>query len=411
MFKPLWRHSRLRLILITSLLLVLLNLFPLIAQAAPSSPATHLYHVVGYYTSWSIYAPQYDITQIPADQLTHLNYAFAKISDTGECALGDEYADTQYPYVDGSSGNMGELVTMKSTHPQLKTLISVGGYTWSTHFSDVAASAESRQHFAASCVDFMLAHGFDGIDIDWEFPVGKGAKGNSQRPEDGENFILLLQELRSQLTERGNANGQTYLLTIAAGNDPEQYATLDWARIYPLLDWINVMTYDMSGAQDGTTGLNAPLYPSSTRPDKPSIDRTITDLLGFGIEPSKLVLGIPFYGIGWKGVGNVDQGLYQPVGKLADGTLGPGYFDYSGIAPDLINRYPHYWDNNAQESWLYDSNAGIFISYEDAESLAAKITYMQHHQLGGVMIWELSMDDDQHSLMSSVFSALQSETG
>ncbi|MBA3871023.1 MAG: glycoside hydrolase family 18 protein, partial [Anaerolineae bacterium] len=253
-------------------LVFLFNLAPLISEAAPSSPATSLYRIVGYYTSWSIYAPQYDITQIPAAQLTHLNYAFATISDSGECALGDAYADTQYPYADGASGNMGELLNLKANHPQLKTLISVGGYTWSGHFSDVAASVESRQHFAASCVDFMLAHGFDGIDIDWEFPVGTGAKGNSQRPEDGENFILLLQELRTQLTERGNLNGQTYLLTIAAGSDREQYAMLDWKRIHPLLDWINVMTYDMSGARDGTTGLNAPLYPSSTRPDKPSID-------------------------------------------------------------------------------------------------------------------------------------------
>ncbi len=386
--------------------LPMLTFMPLLAffGAAYAPTPQDTLRVVGYYSSWAIYAPQYDVTQIPAAELTHLNYAFATISDTGECALGDEYADTQYPYADGSSGNFGALVSLKAINPNLRTLISIGGYTWSGRFSDVAATAEARQHFAESCVHFMLDHGFDGLDIDWEFPVGGGAAGNIERPEDGENFVLLLQALREQLSTLSNPQGKPYLLTIAAGNDSAQLA-LDWARIHPLLDWINVMTYDMHGMQDGTTGLNAPLYANPSQPNKPSIDRSITDLLAFNIPPDKLVLGVPFYGVGWSGVGSVNAGLYQPFTRLADGSLGLGYFDYDGVS-SLPSGYATYWDEASRAPWLYDPASGTFISFENGDSLTAKAAYVKTHGLGGVMIWELSMDDDDHTLMNALVAAL-----
>jgi len=372
--------------------------------AAHAQTAPETLRVVGYYTSWSIFAPQYDVTQIPAAQLTHLNYAFANISESGECALGDEYADTQYPYVDGSLGNMGALVSLKAANPHLRTLISIGGYTWSGRFSDVATTAEARQHFAESCVQFMLDHGFDGLDLDWEFPVGGGAAGNSERPEDGDNFILLLQALRDQLSTLRNAKGEPYLLTIAAGNDSAQLA-LDWSRIHPLLDWINVMTYDMHGMQDGTTGLNAPLYDDPNYPNKPSIDRTITSLLALNIPPDKLVLGVPFYGVGWSGVESTNAGLYQSFARLADGSLGLGYFDYDGVS-SLPTGYLTYWNDAAQAPWLYDAATGTFISFENDASLKAKVAYTHEHHLGGVMIWDMSMDDDKHNLMNAITAVI-----
>ena len=376
----------------------------IVAGVAHAQTPAAAQRVVGYYTSWSIYAPQYDVTQIPAAQLTHINYAFANISESGECTFGDAYADVQYPYADGSGGNMGALVSLKAANPNLRTLISIGGYTWSGRFSDVAATAEARQHFAESCVQFMLDNGFDGLDVDWEFPVGGGAAGNTERPEDGANFVLLLQALRDQLSPLRNAQGEPYLLTIAAGNDSAQLA-LDWSRIYPLLDWINVMTYDMHGMQDGTTGLNAPLYDDPNQPDKPSIDRTVKSLLALDVPPEKLVLGVPFYGVGWSGVGGANAGLYQPFARLADGSLGLGYFDYDGVS-SLPTGYATYWNDAAQAPWLYDAVSGTFISFENSTSLKAKAAYIGERRLGGVMIWELSMDDNEYTLMNALHAAL-----
>ena len=129
--------------------------------------------VVAYYTGWSTYARNYQVTDIPAAKVTHLNYAFANVSN-GQCVLGDSYADTD-KFFPGDSwdtgalrGNFNQLIKLKAKYPALKTLISVGGWTWSANFSAAASTDASRKLFATSCADFMQKYGFDGIDIDWE---------------------------------------------------------------------------------------------------------------------------------------------------------------------------------------------------------------------------------------------------
>ncbi len=164
-------------------------------------------HIIAYFSSWSIYARQYFVTDIAADMLTNINYAFANISDAGECTLGDAWADTQFPYPgekegDGVLGNFHQLQLLKEQNPNLQTLISIGGWTWSAKFSDLALTDASRKKFAASCLAFMKQYGFDGLDIDWEYPTGGGNTGNVERAEDPANFILLLTELRSSWTRK-----------------------------------------------------------------------------------------------------------------------------------------------------------------------------------------------------------------
>src|SRR5664279_3154978 len=175
-----------------ALALLILAAAPLSAQENPAS-----YRVVGYFASWAIYDRGYFVTDIPADKLTHLNYAFAAISDDGEIALMDEEADTQYTYPGDSDnqplkGNFHQLQLLKVAHPSLQTIISIGGWTGSAKFSDVALTAQSRDKFARSVVKFVTQYGFDGVDIDWEYPTGGGDTGNVERPEDRTNFALLL---------------------------------------------------------------------------------------------------------------------------------------------------------------------------------------------------------------------------
>ncbi len=166
------------------------------------------YRVVGYYSSWSIYDLGYMVTDIPVDEVTHINYAFINISDEGECILGDEWADTQFPYPGDNEdeallGNFKQFGLLKAAHPQLKVLLSIGGWSWSGKFSDVALNDATREKFASSCVGMMKQYGFDGLDIDWEYPVGGGLEGNSNRPEDKQNFTLLLAELRNSTGRAG----------------------------------------------------------------------------------------------------------------------------------------------------------------------------------------------------------------
>ncbi|MBI5959064.1 MAG: glycoside hydrolase family 18 protein [Chloroflexi bacterium] len=380
----------------------------------------HSYRVVGYYTSWSIYTAQYFVTDIPAEQLTHINYAFLNLSDQGGCTLGDELADIYYLYPNDSEtdvlrGNFKQLQQLKQRYPDLKTLMSVGGWTWSDRFSDAALTPESRAVFIQSCINFMKTYGFDGIDIDWEFPVSGGLVKHSGRPEDKENFTRLLAELRAQLDIQGEIARTHYLLTIAAPQTPQFYAYFEMDKIHPYLDWINLMSYTFHGGWSPITNLHAPLYASSSDPSedevtrlKFNVDAAVQAYLEAGVPADKIVVGAPFYGHGWSGVANVNHGLYQSFTGLPDATWGDGVYDYRDLEANYLDSYQRFWHEEAQVPWLYDPGTQIMISYEDPESLSAKADYVQQQGLGGMMIWELSYDSDDHTLLNEIYTDLNS---
>ncbi len=382
-----------------ALAVLLLSAVPLAAQETTPEPSN--YRVVGYFTSWGIYGRSYFVTDIPADQVTHINYAFARISEDGEVMLSDDWADVDFPYPtdtdsDPLKGNFHQLQLLKAAHPNLQTLISIGGWTYSGRFSNVALTANSRAKFAKSVVDFVVQYGFDGADIDWEYPTGNGAPLNTERPEDKENYVLLLQELRAQLDAQGAQDGHHYLLTIAASAGSNYYNALDWSRIAPALDWINVMAYDMSGGWSDVTGHNAPLYDSTAHPPEgTSVNTTIQDYLALGIPANKLVLGVPFYGRGWSGVADVNNGLHQRYDGLPPGTWEEGAFDYGDLVDNYVGSYARFWDDAAQVPWLYDADKGVMITYDDPESMALKTQYVVDQGLGGVMFWEFTQDTRQ----------------
>src|SRR4051794_35249551 len=221
---------RLRFLCLALPILVMIAAAPASAQSQPK------YRIVGYFASWGIYDRGYFVTDIPADKLTHLNYAFAFLSDTGEITLGDEWADTQFPYPNDKDdqplkGNFYQFQRLKQANPSLQTLISIGGWSESGKFSDVALTDASRKKFASSVVAFMLKYGFDGADIDWEYPTGGGDTGNIERPEDKDNYPLFLAELRAQFDAQEAKDGHHYLLTIALGSDRSAITPLDWAAI------------------------------------------------------------------------------------------------------------------------------------------------------------------------------------
>jgi chitinase len=397
----------LRFLFMLALTLVAVAGAPMNAQNKSADPA---YRIIGYFPSWAIYERRYFVTEIPADMLTHINYAFANISDDGEVVLGDEWADTQFPYPDDEAGsgerlgNFHQLQLLKEANPHLQTLISVGGWTWSGKFSDAALTRQSREKFARSAVAFMVRYGFDGVDIDWEYPTGGGMGGNIERPEDADNFVKLLAEVRAQIDAQGERDGRQYLLTIALGSDASAYEPLDWTQLIPLLDWVNVMTYDMSGAWSEVTGFNAPLYDSSANPvEGGSTDSTMSGLLALRIPPEKLVIGVPFYGRGWTGVPTTNNGLHQRYDGLPDGTFEAGAFDYQDLAANYLDRFERYWDDTAKVPWLFDAENGTMITYDDPESMTYKAEYVREHGLGGIMFWELSEDTASSDLLTAIY--------
>ena len=249
----------------------------------------------------------------------------------------------------------------------------------------------------------MTRYGFDGADIDWEYPTGSGDSGNIERPEDKANFALLLAELRAQFDAQEAQDGHHYLLTIALGSDASAFQPLDWATILPSLDWINLMTYDMAGDWSDVTGFNAPLYDSA---GSLSDDATIKGLLALGVPADKLVMGAPFYGKGWSGVGAINNGLHQPYQSIAAGTSEAGSYDYYDLAANYVGKYPRFWDALAQSPWLYDKASGLMIAYDDPELITRKAEYVKANGLGGMMFWEISQDTPDSALLTAMYDGL-----
>lgn len=374
--------------------------------------------IVGYFAEWGIYQKNYHVSDIPANKLNVINYAFAKPTSSGDVVLFDEWAAVQRPYPGDMAGqpllgNFNQLIKLKQAHPHLVTMISIGGWTLSGEFSDIALTSSSRDRFARSAIAFMKKYGFDGLDIDWEYPVGGGLGSNKVRPQDKQNYTLLLQELRRQLDVAGNNDGKKYYLSIAAPAGPGNIANFELAKIAAACDWINLMAYDLHGDWENPTNHHACLYAPAG--DPLSVEKAVTTYLAAGVPPAKLVVGVPFYGRGWKGVGPTANGLRQPSAGGMPGTYPPDMeWEYRDILNRLTTRpgvYKRFWDDTAKAPWIYAAgeNGGTFVTYEDTESLGHKTQFIKDRSLGGIMFWELSSDSKSpaDSLLQKISDGLK----
>jgi chitinase len=320
-----------------------------------------------------------DPSEIAADKLTHINYAFADIRD-GKCVEGFKY----------DAENFRVLAGVRQKHPHLRILISVGGWTWSGGFSDMAATPEARKRFVESAVDFVLRHDIDGFDVDWEYP-GLPGNGNVHRPEDKQNFTALMAELRAALDAAGAPKGRRYLLTFAAGAFPNFIAHTEMDKVQAVVDFVNLMTYDFREAEgDAIAGHHANLYVHPADDKQRSMDAAVREFLAAGVPPRKLVVGVPFYGRMWAEVGAKDKGLYQ-LGKTPKERIETGY---GSLSTKVVGRdgFERVWDGTAQAPFLWNEKKRLFITYEDPESLRLKSRYIRDRGLGGVMFWEYYAD-------------------
>lgn len=377
----------------------------IVKNTVTPEPEPTAYKRVGYYTGWSTYS-NFQAADIDASKITHLNYAFANISSDGKIAVGDSWADVEKPFPGDTAdqpykGNFYQLTRLKQQYPHLKTLISVGGWTWSEKFSDVALTEQSRAIFAESCLQFILKYGFDGVDLDWEYPVGGGEADNINRPEDKQNFTLLLKKIRETLDAQSAKDGKTYLLTIAAGAGSSYAANTELNLIHQYVDYIQLMTYDIHGSWESMTGMNAPLYrdPESRFTWEWSVQDTINLYINKGVPANKLIMGIPFYGRAYNQVTNSNNGLYQSF------TGGGSAFSYANLEANYVNKngFTRYWEPDSKVPWLF--NGSQFISYDDTESIGYKTSFIKANSLGGAMMWELSQDPNR-VLVSKIYNDL-----
>jgi chitinase len=400
--------------------------------------------VLGYFAQWGIYGRNYRVKNIDtsgsAAKLTHINYAFGNVrnnicevgltvpSNEATGAGGDAFADYSKAFSAAESvsgvadtwdqplrGNWNQLKQLKAKYPNIKVLISLGGWTWSRGFAS-AARPENRVAFVTSCVNAYIrgnlpvtdgaggtgaaAGVFDGIDIDWEYPNACGLSCGGA--EDRANFTALLAEFRRQL----NLVRPGLLLTIAPGAGVDKIAATDPGQYHQYLDFINVMTYDFHGAFEPRTNHHSGLFASPNDPSTGDVkfynsNDAIEAFLARGVPASKLNLGIGFYGRGWTNVANVNNGLYQ-TGSAAPGTYEAGNEDYKVLKdrPGTI-----YTDANARATWKYDGNT--FWSYDTPAMITEKMNYVKVQNLGGAFFWEFSGDDAQGTLAKTVGNGLQ----
>jgi chitinase len=411
--------------------------------------------LAGFFEEWSIYYAGYGLANLESNgsaaKLSHLVYAFANVApdplnpSTNVCTIADAWADFETPYLTPVGGipdtwplygNFAEILKLKQLHPNLRTVISIGGAsaTNTAAFSAAASTMAGRHALAASCIDMFVVGNvgsdwngpitapglFDGFNIDWEFP----AAGDKQ------NFTLLLQEFRNQLNALSAKTGKQYILSFDGPAGAQNYINIDLKQAAKQVDFITIDGYNYAGSWDTTTNHASPLFDSredSNFGQGLDIDDTVMAYLKAGVPPEKYVMGVPLYGAGWTGVPKVNHGLYQsstgpsPVllanGKglctdLSGGTPGcdvlltPGTATYSTLATLTKNGYTEYYDPRRVAVWLYDPTTKTFYTYDNPATAFLKTAYINLRVpggLGGAFVWAVK-DDDANGTMVKILA-------
>ncbi|MFF5229098.1 glycosyl hydrolase family 18 protein [Dactylosporangium sp. NPDC000521] len=434
------------------------------------------YAKVGYFVQWGIYGRQYFVKNLDtsgaAAKLTHVNYAFANLDPVNLTCLqgvtrgttqnpqdpdqgtgaGDADADYARPFsaaqsVDGVAdtgwetlrGNYNQLRKLKAKYPNLKVLISLGGWTYSKFFSDAAATPASREKLVRSCIDVYIkgnlplynnaggagsaAGIFDGIDLDWEWPGAEGHAGNHWGPQDKANNTLLLAEFRKQLDALSATSGKRYLLTAFTPADPAKIAagwdithTDGTPSVFDSLDFANVQGYDFHGAgsdnswEPNRTGHQGNLYGDAQDPYSFtfSVQNAVAAYTSAGVNPRQLTVGFAFYGRGWQGVAaGSSNGEWQTAtgaapGQFAEEAGTRGYANLLAMVPGCTV----YHDVQSIATSCYTGPGGQWWTFDDAWSIAQKTAWLKQQNLLGGMIWEMSGDTTNGTLMTALNTGL-----
>lgn len=359
---------------------IVLAIFLLAAFACktplPSSGNGKKFEVIAYFHGKST-----DIQQYKWEQLTQVIFSFCHLR--GNKLAVDNTQD---------SLTIRGLVALKKQHPRLKVLLSLGGWGGCATCSAVFFTAEGRSEFATSVRELMEEYGADGIDLDWEYPAIEGYPGHEHKPEDKRNFTLLVQELRRVLGRRAE-------ISFAAGGFAHFFDnSIEWAQVMPLLNRMNLMSYDLVGGFSTVTGHHTPLF--STAEQQRSADHGVRYLKSLGVPAEKIVVGAAFYARTWEQVENVNNGLYQP-GKFK------AFVPYNKLAQTISSEtgFVFFRDPAAQAPYAYSASRKEFATFDDAESVAAKTKFARAKGLGGIMFWQLTNDAPKGGLLDAIYEA------
>lgn len=332
------------------------------------------YEVIAYFSTDSAAAQQYDYSKI-----TQVIYSFGHTD-----SLGNFTANRSK-----DSAALNSFKNIKAKYPQLKILISMGGWGGCRFCSDVFASEAYTKQFAATTKKYLDDFNLDGIDLDWEYPAVENYPEHKYQPADKQNFTRLVKLLRASL-------GKNKILSFAAGGF-KKYLTdaVEWHKIQPYVDYVNLMSYDLVGGYATVTGHHTPLY--SAKENEESVNRAIQYFKSIGFPLNKVIVGAAFYTRSWGEVENINNGLYQS-GKFISMT------DYKVDVERLQekNGFKYFWSDKNKAPYWYNANEKIFATGDNKRSVKEKCAYVKKYKLGGIMFWELPLDKPQDGLLDAI---------
>ena len=331
--------------------------------------------VIAYYSGSSEKLEQY-----PVEKLTHIIYSFSHLKGN-KLDIGNEKSIT----------TVKKMVELKKRNPALKVILSLGGWGGCATCSDVFSEEKDRKDFAISVKELLVEYQADGIDLDWEYPAVEGFPGHTYKPEDRPNFTSLVKQLRETL-------GENYEISFAAGGfEKFMEEAIEWEKVASLINYVNLMSYDLVHGFSKSTGHHTPLY--STNDQLLSADWGVRQLMERGVPKEKIIIGAAFYGRFWENVPNVNNGLYQP-GKFLKSL------SFSNIETLIATdkTFQFFWDDVAKAPYLYNSDKKLFVTYDNRTSIELKTRYAMDKKIGGIMFWELSLDDPKDGLLEVIFS-------
>jgi chitinase len=319
--------------------------------------------VIGYYAGRGS-----ALDSFSTEKLTHIIYSFCHLKGN---RLSVNNAN--------DSATIRHMVALKEKNPALKVILSLGGWGGCKSCPDIFSTRKGRKEFVRSAKELTEYFHTDGIDLDWEYPGLANVPGYPYTPQDKDHFTALIRSLRKKL-------GRGQEISFAAGGFTGYLRTsIDWKKVAPRVNYINLMSYDLVNGYSTVTGHHTALY--STPSQEESTDHAIRYLDSIGVPLSKVAIGIAFYARIFEGVDSINNGLYR-TGKFQRGVP---YRDQAKVlASD--NGYVYHWDPVAQAPYVYNPGQRLFATFDDTVSVRLKTRYALEKHLGGVMFWELPED-------------------
>jgi chitinase len=338
-------------------LILLLLFFSTLSSDAQKNKDQNDFAVIAYYAGRTTMIDSFEV-----EKLTHLIFSFCHLK-----------GDTLSVSNARDSATILRMVALKKRNPQLKIILSLGGWGGCKTCSSVFSTKKGRRIFSKSAKQLSNYFGTDGIDLDWEYPAIAGFPGHAYGPEDKPNFTALIKQLRKKL-------GKKKEISFAAGGFSSYIdSSVEWKKIMPMINRVNLMSYDLVSGFSMVSGHHTPLY--STPKQVESVDNGVKKLIAAGVPPGKIAIGAAFY-----------ARLFQVADTI-----------------NLNNGFTQYWDTLAKAPYAFNIQRKLLATYDDTESIKLKTDYVIKNKLNGIMFWQLADDSFNKGLLNVIAEVKKEE--